>query len=116
MANASNRRAIEQAARQEKGKRASELREVQYLMMDPRGRSLAHRLMNEWTGADSPLPWSSNAMTLARDSGVQSVGFRLLQEIRAACPEQELVMRREAATLAQRAEMSEDVPDDDESD
>lgn len=107
MANAANRRKVEAASRQERAARAAELQAVSNVMATPPGRAFVHRLLT-MTGAERELPFSPNAMTLARDAGTQSVGYWLLAEIRQACPEQELVMRREAALLAQRAEMQED--------
>lgn len=78
----------------------------------PVGRAMMFRLIGK-TGADSPLPFTPNAMNMAHDLGVQSVGFALLAEIREACPEQEAIMRREAAIVAQRADMQEDLDNDD---
>ncbi len=108
MANAANRRQIEAASRREKGIRKAELDGVRYLMEAPVGRALAYRLL-EQSGAEKPLPFQSNAMNLARDVGVQSFGFALLEEIREACPELELVMRREAAVLANRIDEQEEL-------
>jgi hypothetical protein len=111
MANAANRKAVEAANRREKGARNSELEDVRHLMSTPRGRSLTHRLLTV-SGCDRALPFNANAMSLSHDVGVQQMGFFLLSEIREACPEQELVMRREAAILAQRAALQDEVDDD----
>lgn len=111
MGSTNNRRDVEQAGRREKGARRGELESVRFLMSEPVGRALAWRLIQR-TAADSPLPFSTNAMSLSRDAGVQSVGFWLLGEIREACPEQEVVMRREAALRAERQTMAEDIEDD----
>ena len=108
MANAASRKQVDQAARREKGARNSDLEDVRSVMAQPRGRALLLRVLRE-TGAEGVLPFSPNAMTLARDVGVQSIGHWLLAEIREACPDLELTMRREAATLAQRADLQEDV-------
>jgi len=110
MANASDRKQIEAANRREKGARMAELADVKHVMSEPRGRAVVARLL-ERTGTDAPTPFSSNAMTLARDVGVKSVGEWLLLEVRAACPEQELVMRREAAILADRIARQDEVKD-----
>lgn len=110
MANANDRRQVQDTARREKGARKGELESVRYLMAAPIGRALAARLL-EHTGTEGVVPFSNNAMSLSRDVGVQSVGFWLLAEIRAACPEQELIMRREAAERAERAAMQEELDD-----
>lgn len=108
MANLNDRRQVEAAGRREKGIRKGELEQVRFLMSEPIGRALAWRLL-EQTGADRALPFVPNAMNLAHDTGVQSMGYFLLAEVREACPEQELVMRREAATRAQRAQDQEEL-------
>jgi hypothetical protein len=101
---------VEAASRREKGARRNELEDVRQLMATPRGRSLAHRLLTV-SGCDRALPFNANAMNLSHDVGVQEMGFFLLSEIREACPEQELIMRREAAILAQRADIQEEADD-----
>ena len=111
MANAASRKQVDQAARREKGARHGELADLRSVMEQPRGRSLIYRLLAE-TGAEGVLAFSPNAMTLARDVGVQSIGHWLLSEVREACPELELTMRREAAILAQRADMQEELNDE----
>ena len=108
MGSASDRKKVEQAGRRERGARVAELDGVRYLMGSPVGRALVARLLDV-TGTEKAPPFSANAMTMARDVGVQSVGYLLLAEIRQACPEQELIMRREAALLAQRADMQEEL-------
>lgn len=108
MANANDRRDVEQAGRREKGARKGELEQVRFIMGDPLGRAWVHRFL-DLSGADRAPAFSANAMNLARDVGVQSVGFMLLNEIREACPEQELVMRREAASRAKRAQVQEEL-------
>lgn len=108
MANLNDRRQVEAAGRREKGVRKGELEQVRFLMSTELGRALVFRLLDH-TGADRALPFVPNAMNLAHDTGVQSVGHYLLAEVRAACPEQELVMRREAAHRAQRAEIQEEL-------
>lgn len=111
MANAGDRRQVEQASRREKGARRAELDGIRFLMSEPLGRALAHRVLAT-TGTEGVVAFSPNAMALSRDVGVQSVGFWLLAEIREACPEQELIMRREAAARAQRAESQEELDDE----
>lgn len=107
MANAANRKQLDARARQDKAARAAELGDVRMMMSDPRGRAFAYRMLT-YTGVEGLLKFQSNAMSLAHDVGVHSVGRWLLDEIREACPEQELIMRREAAIVAQRAEMQEE--------
>lgn len=106
MANAADRRKVEAAARDEKAQARAELEQVRLMMSDVRLRALVKRLL-DMTGVDTAPPFSPNAMVLAQQNGVQSVGHWLLAQIRRACPEQELVMRQEAAALAQRAELQE---------
>jgi hypothetical protein len=108
VANANDRRNVEQAGRREKGERKGELEQVRYLMASALGRSLVHRIL-DFTGADRALPFVPNAMNLAHDTGVQSVGHYLLAEVREACPEQELVMRQEAAQRSKRANLQEEL-------
>jgi hypothetical protein len=105
--NANDRRQVDEARLRDKAARASEIDEVRYLMSDPRGRSLVKRFL-EATGVDRALTFQPNAMLLAHDVGVQKIGHWLLDEVRIACPEQELVMRREAAQRAARLTMQED--------
>lgn len=111
MGSTNDRRAVEQASRREKGARRGEIESVRFVMSEPVGRALVWRIV-ERTNADRPLPFSTNAMSLSRDAGVQSVGFWLLGEVREACPEQEVVMRREAALRAERQTMAEEIEDD----
>jgi hypothetical protein len=108
MSNANDRRQVEAATRREKGLRTTELDEVRWLMSEPLGRALAYRVL-ERTGAEAVVPFTANAMNLARDVGVQSVGFWLLGEIRAGCPEKETIMRLEAADRARRADLQDEV-------
>jgi hypothetical protein len=115
VANAADRRKVEAANRREKGARRSETQDVIHVMSEVRGRSLMHRIL-EKTGCNAPLPFSPNAMNLARDVGVHSVGEWLLAEIRAACPQQEFLMRKEAATVAERIDIQEQADDDRNSD
>ena len=108
MANAGDRGAVQRASQREKAARRTELEQVRALMREPWGRRLMARVL-QMTGVDGEGPFSANAMALARDHGVRSLGYFLLHEIRAACPEQELVMRQETLTLAQRADLEEEV-------
>lgn len=111
MGSTDNKRDVEQAERRARGARRGELDQLRYVMGEALGRAMIWRVL-ERTGAEVPLPFSTNAMSLSRDAGVQSVGFWLLGEVRAACPEQEVVMRREAALRAERQAMAEDIEDD----
>ena len=114
MGNANDRRQVEATARREKGARRGELEQIRFLMSEGLGRALMLRILTQ-TGAEGVLPFSPNAMTLARDVGVQGVGHWLLAELREACPELELKMRREAAERAKRAQDQEEL-DNEQSD
>lgn len=115
MANAADRRRVQDAARYEKAQVRTEIEQVRLLMSDPRLRAFVKRFL-DMTGVDKAPAFSPNAMVLAHDTGVQSIGHWLLAQVRAACPEQELVMRQEAAALAQRAELQESADDDEHRD
>lgn len=112
MSNAADRSAVQRSSARERAQRKGEIEEVRALMRDPIGRRLAARILR-LTGVDDPGHFNANAMALARDHGVRSLGYWLLGEIREACPEQELVMRKESLTLAQRAELQDEVDDAD---
>ena len=105
--NTNDRRAVQNARTREKEQRAQELEDVRFLMESPAGRRLAARIL-ELTGCERLTPFTPNAMSLANDLGVQRTGFWLLGEIRAACPQLELVMRQETLKAAERAAMREE--------
>lgn len=102
---------VDAAARREKGAIASELSDIRFVMGDPRGRAWVWRVL-ERTGANQGVAFTPNAMELARLVGVQSVGNALLEALRVACPELEIVMRKEAAQRADRARLEQENDDD----
>ena len=114
MANASDRSQVRDKTIQEKSERKTELEEIRFLMSQPVGRALAARILNEVTGSDGPLPFSPNAMQLARNAGVHHVGTWLLAEIREACPELEPKMRAEVRARENRANVQQEFTDDNE--
>lgn len=112
MGRTNDRQKVQNAATLEKAARKGELDAIRYVMQNPVGRAFAARVL-EVTGSDRPSVFQPNAMVLAHDHGVREMGDWLLAEIRAACPEQELVMRHEIAARALRADMAEDLENDD---
>lgn len=106
-----NRGEVERGAKLEKAARRGELDAVRFLMSTPLGRGLAWRQV-QVTGCDRAIPFRPNAMDLAHDVGVRAMGEWLLAEVRAACPEQEMVMRSEAIQRDKRAELEEESQDD----
>lgn len=115
MANAGDRRKVQDAARYEKAAKRTEVEQVRLLMSDIRLRAFVKRFL-DMTGVDVAPPFNPNAMVMAQQNGVQSVGHWLLAQVREACPELELLMRQEAAALAQRAELQENVDDNEHRD
>lgn len=105
-----DRSAVQRSATLEKGARRGELDAVRFLMHDPRGRAFVARLL-ELTGCERLTPFQPNAMTLAHDVGVRNLGLWLLEEVRAACPDQELVMRGEMQAREARAQMTQEAED-----
>lgn len=110
MAKTNDRAAVQLGATLEKAQRKAELDSVRFLMSTPLGRSLAHRLLDA-CGIDRRTPFQPNAMVLAHDHGTQELGYFLLDEIREACPELELVMRKESLVRAKRADLTQEVED-----
>lgn len=110
MAKTNDRTAVQNAATNERAQRKAELDSVRFLMSTPLGRSLAARLLDA-CGVDRRTPFQPNAMVLAHDHGTQEMGYYLLDEIREACPEAELVMRKESLVRAQRADLNQEVED-----
>ncbi len=105
---------VDKGAKREKYLRANELAAVRAVMGSPAGRAWAWRII-ERSGANDGVAFTPNAMVLAEQVGIQSLGHAILAEIRLACPETELVMRREAADRLARleAELENEAPDDD---
>lgn len=95
----------------ENAQRKSELDAVKHLMQTPLGRAMAWRILDV-TGCNRPIKYKPNAMDLAHDVGVRELGDWLLEEIREACPEQELVMRSEYLQRVKRAQLAEQQAND----
>ncbi len=112
MAKTNAQRDVDKAARRDKGRYASQLSETRVVMGTPQGRAWVWRLL-EVTDVNQGVAFTPNAMELSRVVGVQSVGNAVLAEIRVACPEQEIVMRQEAAHRAAREALENEAPDDD---
>jgi hypothetical protein len=111
VAKTTDRQALQNARTREKADRRWELDGVRHLMSEPVGRALVQRLL-EKTGVDRPIPFQPNAMVLAHDVGLQALGHWMLAEVRAACPELELAMRREYVAREQRSELEDEASND----
>lgn len=111
MAKTNDRQALQHTRTREKADRRFELDGVRFLMSEPVGRALVHRMLVQ-TGVDRAIPFQPNAMVLSHDVGLQSLGHWLLAEVRAACPELELAMRREYVAREQRSELEEEASND----
>ncbi len=107
-----DRKSVQNAKTRENSERKAELEAIRFVMRDPIGRRFMQRLIDA-TGADREPAFQPNAMTLAHDAGVRRLGFFLLQEIRTARPEQEVVMGPDTLRAAQRADTQEEFENDD---
>lgn len=81
--------------------------DLQAIMATPRGRSFVMRLLRNTRCDDVPM-YVSNAMDLARDNGMRTIGLALLADIREHCPDQEFVMRSEQVERDRRAALAEE--------
>ena len=111
MGKTNNRADVQRTATLERAQRKTELDAVRHMMQTPLGRFMVWRILGE-TGCNRAIPFQPQAMVLAHDIGVRSMGEWLLEEIREACPEQELVMRQEALTREKRALLDAEQHDD----
>jgi hypothetical protein len=108
MGKTNNRESVQASKVREDGQRKTELDAVRQLMSTPPGRFMAWRLLDA-TGINRRFPYTPNAMNLAHDVGTREMGEWLLEEIREACPELELVMRNEHLQREKRAQLQEAV-------
>lgn len=107
MANAGSRRSVKAASEREQIDMRTAIADLQAIMSTPRGRSFVMRLLLSTRVDDVPM-YVSNAMDLARDNGMRTIGLALLSDIREHCPEQEFVMRSEQVERDRRAALAEE--------